>query len=224
MRLEKRQQPFDTTHFFPMSQNGGSLLDHPVGLLFTTRQLQDSPYEPLSNRRLNQALTTHHKYRPMAHVVQKLLVEFYSKMNGRYGIHVDDPSAIVSTAVTRSKRFREGAEAAQQAPVQPSLEFGSGVGDNSGVSTASGAGVADQEQLKQFRLQQLRRATAAAATASSSKPCQHYLSREGCRRGLQCPFSHVVHETVLHAPNASSIFHSYPHGPLHAPSELIVPR
>lgn len=162
------------------SSSGRRLDDASVGFLYVARQFQDRPYQPITSRKLSQAFADERRLRAPPHLVQKTFTDFYNAVNGKYGIEVEDPLQLQTSYYTRKR------------PREDDFKMNRAVGGGTAASAESVNNASVGESKMAQDLQDLRRMQLKRNQAASHAPkvCQYYNTREGCRRGINCPHVH----------------------------------
>jgi hypothetical protein len=186
--------------------------DLPASFLYCVRQLQEGSYDAISKGKMAKALALRRSSsaHPRPHMLQRYLVEFFVQVNGKHGVKIDDPYSLVPALISEANLRRatqEGAltadtSMAQAVPPQPSAEGVSftptllrsavTAAPQGSAGSAAGGGplihAGDEAALRDLRNRALKQQ---ARSTLQPRPCAHYGSKEGCRRGTSCPFAHA---------------------------------
>ncbi len=157
---------------------------------------------------------------PRPHLIQRHLIDFFVAVNGKYGVNIPNPyelvPSIITESIARNNMRRERGGEGDDAPhhPQPSAEPTTDASHHHHteqhrqlvklVSGGEGGNVAHTEgshpptiapppmdsadamrEMRNRQLRQIQRST------MQPKVCMHYGSKEGCRRGVSCPFHHA---------------------------------
>lgn len=166
------------------------MTDQPPALACVIRPLQDCPYQCVVGRTILHCAQRPDKYALRPHVIQKHLVDLYVKLNGNYGVNVPDPYALLPAVIERSKRRRSPgrADAAGDQPPQPGADGASSVQQQQQQAPQAAAGAqSDVDAMRGFRQRQMEQLQ---RRDMQPKLCSFYNTKEGCRRGSDCPFLH----------------------------------
>lgn len=177
-------------------------------MLCLVRRAQPRPYMPLPTEVISHRVQPQeYSIRPPPYVSQQAVMEFYRVCHGHYNINCENPSAIDLITLGAHAHGGKGLsyrrshieQQLQQHQGQQQQDT-KGAGGTGGVgrstataSASSGYGeVHDFPQaVEDYRLSQLRKNTQHVDSYPSSRVCNFYNTREGCRRGAYCEFLHL---------------------------------
>lgn len=110
LSLPSHQQQGTST--FVQNYGPVKIVDQPPSLVFVMRELQNGPYQPLTQRTLQHAANLmhnpqhrSHRQKSLANATAKSLTEFYKKINGQHGVAAsDDPAGDVHKWMVQNNR------------------------------------------------------------------------------------------------------------------------
>lgn len=159
-------------------------LEEPPSFACLTRKLHSS-YEPLASSEFQMVQNQQMTLRPPPYVAYDALTDFYLLMQGQCGIGPFDPNTFKEKAAPSGAQ--SAASEALRAPLlgaapQPSPSAPGGLFPTPPPNASVSPVEYRQQQMMQNQQSQAR----------GGRTCSYFNSREGCRRGLQCPYLHVV--------------------------------
>lgn len=168
----------------------------PVSFLCVSRKLQERPYEPLHPADISQAVVQQMSLRPAPYVAQDTLFEFYSIIQGHCNVPtlqvgtIDLLSASPTSAGVPAPGCGANALASTGAILGPCpSSSGTGttplLGGEGGVNAVGGTDAAESYRLAQIRQNERH------VNSKGARICSYFNTREGCRRGPNCPFIHI---------------------------------
>ncbi|CUG86185.1 Hypothetical protein, putative [Bodo saltans] len=173
----------------------------PVSYLCVGRKLQEKPYEAIHPLDLSQSLTQQMALRPPPFVAQDTLFQYYSILQGHCNIPVlqvqsielfsssSAPSSVPSAGCGVNAQPQQ-LPSAQQVVSSSSMGMGGGGGGVLGSAPSSNYGqVSSGGDGESYRLAQIRQ-NERHVNSKSARVCSYFNTREGCRRGPNCPFIH----------------------------------
>jgi hypothetical protein len=165
----------------------------PVSYLCVARKLQERPYEAIHPSDLAHSLTQQMALRPPPFVAQDTLFQYYSILQG----HCHIPQLHVQSIELFSSSSAPSSVPAAGCGVngQPSSSSLAGAGILGTAPSAAnypivhGGGGSAGGDGESYRLAQIRQ-NERHVNSKSARVCSYFNTREGCRRGPNCPFIH----------------------------------